>query len=76
MYCKNTPRAIKHHLEFGNYSLYLKQKTELANLASQPIVNNITINIQTVQTLNTNLIFKTEAQELVELEKEFENLIK
>ena len=69
LYCKNTPRAKKQHFELSEMHLkYL--------LSKQTQTTNITINIQTVQTLNTNPIFKTEAQELDELEKEFENLMK
>ena len=71
LYCKNTPRARKIHFELNTQHL----KYMLA-LNPQPIINNITINIQTVNTLNTNPVFKTEQQELDDLDSELENLMK
>jgi hypothetical protein len=64
---KNTPRAIKKH-----YELNTRHLKYMLLLNPQPIINNITINIETVNTLNTNPVFKTEAEELEELERDFE----
>jgi hypothetical protein len=68
---KNTPRAIKQH-----YELNTRHLKYMLSLNPQPIINNITINIETVNTLNTNPVFKTEQQELDDLDSELENLMK
>ena len=73
-FCKNTPRAIKHHLE---RCAVCYNANDFMNNKQPPtiIINNITnnITIQTVQTFNNNPIGKTQEQlELDELEKELE----
>jgi hypothetical protein len=73
---KTIEEAIEYRLElerihFGIYSPNYKPPTIINNY----ITNNITNNIQNVQTL-INQIVKSEAQELEELEKEFEQAMK